>query len=1041
MKKTIILFLIIFFGLVSNAGVKFLTQPSLSPDGKTVYFSYEGDIWKFNTVTKNVFRLTALEGIESNPIPSPDGKWLAFSGREEGNANVYILPLNGGKIIQLTYNDANDLVESWSWDSKKIYFTSNRFNTITSFSVSLLGGTPKRLFAGFFNRIHNLIPDPNGSKFYFNETLESIGYASRKRYKGDYNPDIKSFDIKTKEFKKLTKYDGKDLWPTIDKKGNLFFASDEANGEYNLYTFKNGVKSQLTDFSTSIGHPFVNVDGTRIIFEKDYSLFLYDVRTEKYFELEIPIPTKSKLTINRNFSTSNKITNFDVSSDNKKIAFVSRGVLFVSDIEGKFIKKIKTEKNERVVEVNWLKDNKSLLFTQTNKGWKNLFFIDLKNESKQKQITNVEKNIRSITFNKDKTKALYLCGRDELHLLNLKNYDDEIIVKDEFWALNSTPAYFSPNGKYIVYNAIRDFEEDIFVYEIDSKRIMNITKTGVSESSPVWSPDGKYIYFASDKLNPTYPRGPKDVDIFRIPLQKFDKEFKSDYYCKLFSEKKKTAKDKSPKESSNTNISIDYSDLNKRWENVVGLPLNQYSPVVVMQNKKQVLLFASSHDGKGMSLWKKTFTKFDRPKTEKIQGSNRASLNLVVNEKAIYTLAGGTIAKINLQQNKIKKINISYNFEKNLKEEFDQMFYETYANVSENFYDEKFHGENFEAIKNHYKQFLPFVTNRNDLRRLLRDLLGELNSSHQNFYSNGPEEKVYYSVKSAATGILFDNDKPYSVKKIIKFSPADKSHINLKTGDLLVAVNDVRIDFKKNREMYFNFAKLPDELKLTFKRGKDYFNIKIHPTTTRSIYSKLYNEWEENNQKYIDKKSNNKIAYIHMKDMGGNELEKFIVEITNELHYRDGLILDLRYNNGGNVHNDVLQLLSQRAYTKWKYREGKFAVQPNFTPADKPIVLLINAQSLSDAEMTGAGFKELKLGDIVGTESYRWLIFTSGGRLVDGSSYRLPSWGCYYLDGKDIEFEGVKPDYYVDKNFVDRIENKMPQLDKAIELILKKINH
>ena len=135
----------------------------------------------------------------------------------------------------------------------------------------------------------------------------------------------------------------------------------------------------------------------------------------------------------------------------------------------------------------------------------------------------------------------------------------------------------------------------------------------------------------------------------------------------------------------------------------------------------------------------------------------------------------------------------------------------------------------------------------------------------------------------------------------------------------------------------------------------------------------------------------------------------------------------------------VLNFLSQRAYLKWKYREGQFTIQPNFNPADKPIVLLINEQSLSDAEMTAQGFKQLKLGKIIGTETYRWIIFTSGKGLVDGSFYRLPSWGCYTLDGKDLEKEGVSPDISIPQTFTDRLENKDPQLDTAIEEILKSL--
>jgi tricorn protease len=242
-----------------------------------------------------------------------------------------------------------------------------------------------------------------------------------------------------------------------------------------------------------------------------------------------------------------------------------------------------------------------------------------------------------------------------------------------------------------------------------------------------------------------------------------------------------------------------------------------------------------------------------------------------------------------------------------------------------------------------------------------------------------------------------------------------------------------------NREKYFTVPKRDQELTLTFARNGEHHDVILHTVQSFMISSLLYDEWQDSNQEYVDQKTNKRIAYIHMKNMGGGELNKFKRDIITEAGYRDGIILDLRFNTGGNVHDDVLRLLSQRAYLQWKYREGKLTNQSNFAPADKPIVLLINEQSLSDAEMTAAGFKQLGLGTIVGTETYRWIIFTSGKGLVDGSFYRLPSWGCYTLDGDNLEKTGVAPDTRVDKNFKDRLDGNHPQLDKAIELIMAEL--
>lgn len=168
-------------------------------------------------------------------------------------------------------------------------------------------------------------------------------------------------------------------------------------------------------------------------------------------------------------------------------------------------------------------------------------------------------------------------------------------------------------------------------------------------------------------------------------------------------------------------------------------------------------------------------------------------------------------------------------------------------------------------------------------------------------------------------------------------------------------------------------------------------------------------------------------------------MNQFIIDMTQELINKDALIFDLRYNTGGNVHDEVLKFLSQRSYLQWKFREGALTPQSNFSPSDKPIVLLINEQSLSDAEMTAQGFKALKLGKIVGNGTYRWIIFTTAVSLVDGSSVRLPAYGCYTLDGKDLEMNGVQPDILIINSFDDKLTGRDPQLDKAIEEILKQL--
>ncbi len=1038
--------------LPAEPGTYFLSSPALSPDAKTIVFSFESDLWKADIATGNATRLTAMQGYESSARFSPDGKWIAFTGRQFGNGDVFVIPMEGGEIRQLTWHSANDDVENWSWDSKSIYFTSGRLNSGTVYKVALEGGNPVRLFEHYFNTIHNLAENPKTGELFFNDTWESQSMASRKRYKGDYNPDIQSYNPKTGDYKKYTEWIGKDMWATIDQGGTIYFISDEKNGEYNLCKLENGKTKNLTSYKTSIKRPIVSADGSMVIFEKDYQLFTYEPASDKTVKLSIRINRNSILPKEQNFATLNKISDYDVSPDNKKIAFISRGELFVCDIDGKYIVSMFPASSpsspansfERVMSIKWLADNKTLLFNQTWNGYLNWFTLSADGTGEPKQLTTDKANNRDIVLNKDLTKAVYINGRDELRLMDLKTMESKLLLKDEFWGFQNGEPGFSPDGEYVIYTAKRNFEDEIFVYHLKSGVITNLTGTGVAESSPVWSGDGKYIYFSTNRTQPTYPTGGGASHIYRFALDRIDAPFRTDEFDKLWKKEVVAAKDPAAKKDSTAAkkdtiapISINTDRIWERFELISPGFGSQGGPFVIQKGDKTTVLYYSNHAMGAGALWKTVLSPWDPPKTEKIEGAAPGSI--VKADDKFYMLSGGIIYKLNVDGNKADKIDIAnFNFTRNLADEFRQMFEETWANMEGDYYHEKLHGADWLAYKSYYQQFLPYLNNRNDLRVLMSDMLGELNSSHQGFNSYGEEEAGRLNYTTLETGILYEESAPFTVKRIVARSAVDRSTIDIQPGDVLVKVNGETVNPATPRDFYFYRPAMEPEMVLTFKRKGVDRDVKIHPMAYQTLNRNLYDEWVDGNRERVNELSKNRIAYAQMKDMGGGELENFLMTMTRDLAGKDGLILDLRFNTGGNVHDEVLRFLSQRTYLQWKSRGGKLANQSNFAPSDKPIVLLINEQSLSDAEMTSAGFKALKLGTIIGTETYRWIIFTSGKGLVDGSSYRLPGWGCYTLDGEDLEVTGVKPDIYIKNTFLDRLNGRDPQLTKAVDVILKK---
>ncbi|MFK8161966.1 MAG: S41 family peptidase, partial [Lewinella sp.] len=463
----------------------------------------------------------------------------------------------------------------------------------------------------------------------------------------------------------------------------------------------------------------------------------------------------------------------------------------------------------------------------------------------------------------------------------------------------------------------------------------------------------------------------------------------------------------------------------------------QSGAFVVAKGDQTIVLYGSNHEGTG-GFYKTVYEPFENPKTEQIKGRGVGNATDLVEVKGKYYLVGaGKVQTINLGQNKYSPIEVKHTFRRAMQPEFTQMYYETWANMEENFYNGDFHGVDWAAMRDRYAAFLPYVTNRADLRRITNDLLGELNTSHSGFRSSGKEERTKQRSQTLSLGLSFSNDDPYKIEGVLADGPADRKGTDLKSGDRIVAFDGEKVNAGKNREAYLTRPSIDGAIKLTIDRAGKEHDVWLHPRNYFSERTNRYDSWVDACQQRVDEQSAKKVAYVHMKNMGGGELNNFMNEMVSEGYQRDAVILDLRWNTGGNVHDAVLQFLSQRHYLNWQFRDGKRGRQPNFTPRTKPIILLINQKSLSDAEMTAAGFKELGLGTIVGTPTYRWIIFTSGKGLVDGSFYRLPSWGCYTLDGDNLEKTGVTPDIRIDNTAADRENGRDPQLDRAIELAMK----
>jgi tricorn protease len=1020
MKKAITLmgFLLIVSSFVV-ANVKFAIKPALSPDASTIYFSFNGDIYKVPVNGGDALTVISTKGFDSNPKISPDGKMIAFSSDLDGNNNVYVASLSGGDIVQLTWNDASDVPVSWTPDSKHLFIESGRYNQVSTYLLPVTGGTPKRLFTDYFNTVTNLVVNPVSGKYIFNESMDGYSFATRRGYRGEHNADLLEWDPVKREYSELTTFDGKDLWPMTDKKGNIYYASEEVNGYANLVKYAKPKNEFLTRFESAIQYPSIAFDGDAIVFIKDYSINIYDIKSKKVTTPEINL--NDTRIVGEIAVQVEKPEYAALSPDGKKLAFSYRGALFVSDNKGNFITKMPTDPQERVTELLWNNDS-TVYYIRTNKGFSNLYKM-VAGATAEIAVYTPQANVKSITLSNKRDKMVFTESSGRLMLMTFRESKPSEISRQEFWSFQSYPFNFSSDDKNLIFSAMNLFDRDIFIYNFETKSLLNLTNSTTPEDDAQVTNDGKYMYFTSNRETPSFPRGARET-LFRVALNKTDTPFNSDEFSKLF---------KTSSQKKDSVLKINTTDFQRRYEPVVRGG-GQYSPYLFNSGSKSYLLFNSNHEGQ-TGLYVQELKDWDQKPPKKVNGIQSAG-TYISNGKTILVLCGDGLFTVDPAGASATKIEIKYTFPKKITDEFRQMLFEVWGLLEQNFYDVNFHGTDWYKVREKYASYLPYVKTRAELRMLVTDMLGELNSSHLGFSSNGREEDSPFRLYTSGAGILFEEDNPFVVKGIIRNSKADVDGLDIKPGDELVEVEGKRVLNSVDRDFYFTGPQKLSELKMVFKRDGKEFRVNVHTNTTGEIRDLMYLAWEDNCREMTERLSNGKFAYIHLRDMGDNSLNSFLIDMNTYAIHKDGLILDLRYNNGGNVHKEVIDYLLQKQHFRWSYRDKEKFSHPVVTPSEKPLIVLINERSLSDAEVTSNGIQQLGIAKIVGTESYRWIIFTSGAMLVDGSFCRLPAWGCYSLNGKDLEKTGVKPDIYVKNTFLDRVESKDPQLERAVKELL-----
>ncbi len=1025
--NTVILAFLIFLllGVPVNAGEVWGARfPAPSPDGKKISFSYYGDIWIVNANGGKAERLTVSEGYDSRSFWSPDGEWIAFATDRWGSNDICIIPSDGSSPPKrLTYYSTHDAPYGWTPDGKYVLFGSYR-NTLRSslYRVSVKGGLPE-MITNFRAREVCFLPD--GKKFFYVR-----GGASwwRRKYRGGADSDIWVKTLPDGKSEKITDSparDGYTMYSPKDKK--LYFLSNR--GEVlvnNIWRMEPDGKSpeQLTYEKEDIHFPEISWDGGLIVYEAFGYLYTYNVLSGEKKKLSITTTEDYKENLFHFKTFTSDVSEFTLSPDEKEIAFIIHGEIFVMELKkdketGKVTRITYTPYLEK--HISWHPEKEMLIYSSTEDGDMDIYTIEPKNEKrfyddlvyKTTKILDTEETEIKPHFSPDGEKIAYFKHKRELYVMdnNGRNSKKLCPENDVLWV------DWSPDSKWITYSRTTlSWREDIFIVPADgSKKPINISNHPNDDYKPMWSADGGRIAFASRNAT-------GDLWMKYVFLLKEDEERDEEYW----------EKEEADSTEGDVTVRIDFEDIEDRIHTVTKVS-GYYNYVTQSPDGKQFAIYSETQDEH--DIWTVDWRGKELKRVTK-NDVHPKHFFITKDRKIIFYLSGmGSIFHADIASTKPVPHSFSVEIGIDKNKEREQVFNEAWWALRDGFYDSDFHGVDWDPMYHKYKDFALHMRTTRGFHSVISMMIGELNASHLGIWKIGGKRET-----TGALGIIYDTeymDSGIKIKGMIPDSPISEKKVGINKGDIITHINGERIEKGENYYALLRNKNNKDIMLTVLSNGKKR-DIKVKPESPRSIWNLVEKGWVKSNKEYVHKISNNRLGYLHITSMGGENLKIFKKDLYKEMD-KDGLIIDIRYNGGGGISDELLTILRRSApYAYSIERDGEKEYSSLFR-YDKPTIVIINEYCFSDAEIFPEAFKELKLGKVVGIPTFGAVIGTKNITLLDGSRFRVPGTGWYRLSGQNLENIPVEPDIYVENLPEDDGSSTDPQLSKAIEVLLEEI--